>query len=298
MKGYAQGSTYTITYIAPVSGMQASVDSLLQIIDESLSTYKKASLINRFNESDSGVYIDELFSEVFLASQRIYRHTKGFFDPSVAPLVYRWGFGPQKNASLPDSTEVAQLLTYTGLGKFVLQENNFLSKPFPQSMLDFNAIAQGYSVDLIARLLESRGIENYMIELGGEIRTNGLNAKNEKWKIGIDAPIENAAKNKLQTVLELSGEALATSGNYRKFTLHEGRKVVHTLNPHTGFPAINQLLSATVIMSSCMDADAYATAIMAMGLENAKAFLSEYTDIKVLLIFSNEKNELEEFRNF
>jgi thiamine biosynthesis lipoprotein len=294
LQGYAQGTTYNITYNGNTKSLQTQIDSLLHAIDQSMSTYKANSIISKFNNSDSGVVIDQLFLTVYNKSIQIFNETNGIFDPTIAPLAEAWGFGKTQTVNA-DSTIIDSILKYVGLEKIKLRNNNFLFKPNSNIQLDFNAIAQGYSVDLIASLLEKNKIENYMVELGGELRTKGKNAQGDIWKIGIDKPKENNTERELASIIELADNALATSGNYRKFYIKNGKKYAHTLNPKTGFPAENNLLSATVITEKCIDADAYATAFMVMGVEKTIEFIQSKKKISVYLIYTNNKREIKEF---
>lgn len=294
MQGYAQGTTYHITYIGHSVSLQTQIDSLLLAIDLSMSTYKPNSTISRFNQSDSGVIVDPLFAEVYKKSILIYRQTNGLFDPTVAPLVNAWGFGNDTIALISPSV-IDSLLMHVGLDKTELKENLFLHKKLPAIQLDFNAIAQGYSVDLIADYLEKNNITNYMVEIGGEIKTKGKNANGEDWKIGIDKPVENSNKRELSAVIPLSDKAMATSGNYRKFYVKNGKKYSHTINPLTGYPAENSLLSVTVITHTCIDADAYATAFMVMGLEKTLAFLEKEKNMSAYIIYTTSSGETAEF---
>ncbi|NUM51597.1 MAG: FAD:protein FMN transferase [Flavobacteriales bacterium] len=294
MQGYAQGTTYHITYIGHSVSLQTQLDSLLMAIDLSMSTYKPNSTISKFNQSDSGVVVDPLFAEVYKKSIVIYRQTNGLFDPTVAPLVNAWGFG-KDTIAINDSLIIDSMLHWIGLDKTELKENLFLRKETPGIQLDFNAIAQGYSVDLIADYLEKNNITNYMVEIGGEIKTKGKNANGEDWKIGIDKPIENSNKRELSTVISLTDKAMATSGNYRKFYIKNGKKYSHTINPITGHPAENSLLSVTVVTNTCIDADAYATAFMVMGLEKTLAFLEKEKNIRVYIIYTTSGGEIAEF---
>lgn len=294
LQGFAQGTTYHITYIGNTKSLQTQIDSLLHVINQSMSTYKANSLISKFNKSDSGLVVDYLFLHVFNKSKQIYNETDGLFDPTVATLVEAWGFGKNKNTNI-DSTIIDSILQYVGLEKIELRNNNFLFKSTPNINLDFNAIAQGYSVDLIADLLEKNNIQNYMVELGGELKTKGKNIQGSEWKIGIDKPNENNNERELLSIIELSDKALATSGNYRKFYIKDGNKYAHTINPKTGYPAENSLLSATVISEKCIDADAYATAFMVMGVEKTIEFIQSNKTISVYLLYTNNKGEIREF---
>lgn len=285
VRGEAQGTTYNITYSAPEkTNYKNEIDSLFKAVDQSLSTYVPGSIISRINRNDTGVVADKYFIDVFRKAQEISQQTNGAFDVTVAPIVNAWGFGFTKRARI-DSATIDSLLRFVGYQKIKL-EGGAIVKTNPGMMLDFNAIAQGYTVDLLSSFLESKGINNYLVELGGEVRTKGKKNNGEDWKIGIDQPYETYTEGRpLKAIVSLKNKALATSGNYRKFYVENGRKYAHIIDPHTGYPAKHNLLSATVIANDCMTADAFATAFMVMGLEKAKQFLSKDKQLGLEVFF-------------
>lgn len=285
VRGEAQGTTYNITYSAPEkTNYKNEIDSLFKAVDQSLSTYVPGSIISRINRNDTGVVADKYFIDVFRKAQEISQQTNGAFDVTVAPIVNAWGFGFTKRARI-DSATIDSLLRFVGYQKIKL-EGGAIVKTNPGMMLDFNAIAQGYTVDLLSSFLESKGINNYLVELGGEVRTKGKKNNGEDWKIGIDQPNETYTDGRpLKAIVSLKNKALATSGNYRKFYVENGRKYAHIIDPHTGYPAKHNLLSATVIANDCMTADAFATAFMVMGLEKAKQFLSKDKQLGLEVFF-------------
>lgn len=288
--GEAQGTTWHITYLSNNNlNYKEEIDSLLKDIDLSLSTYVPTSIISRINKNDTTVIADKYFTEVFNKSMEVSEKTRGLFDVTVAPIINAWGFGFTKKAKV-DSAMIDSLLDFVGY-KMVRLEGNKLIKAKPQIMLDFNAIAQGYSVDVLASFLESKRIRNYMVELGGEVKAKGKKNNNEYWKIGIDQPNETSTDERpLQAIVRLRDRALATSGNYRRYYVENGRKYSHIIHPHTGYPEKHNLLSATVIARDCMTADAYATAFMVMGLEKSKQFLSENKALNLEVHFIYDEN--------
>ena len=300
VSGYAQGTTYSVVYISHDGiSHQRSIDSLLIEIDNSMSTYNKNSLITKWNKSNDGdkIKFDENFAQVYLISENVYKATGGYFDPTVAPLVNAWGFGFEK-ASKIDSAIIDTILSDVGFSQlssphgsvqFVLKLLN------PDIKLDFNAVAQGYTVDVIGKLLETKGIENYLVEVGGELKAKGVNINDTLWRVGIDKPLPNLKQRELEAIVHLDNQSLATSGNYRKFYEKGGKKYSHTINPKTGYPVEHNLLSATVISDDCAYADAYATAFMVMGLEKSKEFLDKHKELKALLIYSDENGDLQTF---
>lgn len=294
VEGFAQGTTYNITYIT-TDGInhQRAIDSMLIEIDNSLSTYQKKSLISKFNQADSVGEIDQLFTDVYTISKQVYEATNGAFDPTVAPIVNAWGFGFD-NLHSTDSSVIDSLLNFVDYKKISLNKQN-ISKVEKGVMLDFNAVAQGYSVDVLGDLLEKRGIENYLVEVGGELKAKGVNMNDTLWRIGIDRPLPDLKEREIEAIVNLDNKALATSGNYRKFYEKDGTKYSHTINPKTGYPVQHSLLSATVVVDGCGYADAYATAFMVMGLAKSKEFLVKHKEIDALLIYSNENGDLQTF---
>lgn len=293
--GYAQGSTYQIKYMTVKNQNFADeIEIIFRQIDQSMSTYVPTSLISEVNKGGAWVEVDERFLEVLNRSMEIATETGGDFDPTVGPLVAIWGFGFEEVRGDVDSEMIDDVKSKTGFSHIQIDENKVM---VPEGFsLDFNALAQGYTVDVIAEYLESQGIENYMVEVGGEVRTLGLNNKGNIWTIGVDKPQDEIDRgDRFQFILELKDAGLATSGNYRKYWVDEetGTKYSHTIDPHTGTPALNRLLSASIITNNVMDADAYATVCMVQGLEDCKAFLESKADLEGYLVFTNDEDEWE-----
>jgi thiamine biosynthesis lipoprotein len=298
LNGYAQGTTFQIKYLAdPAVDMSGAVDSLLRAVNRSMSTYDSTSIISHINRhSDSLVAVDPLFVEVYRRSVAIAEESHGAFDPTVGPLVELWGFGLSKRATV-DSSKVDSTRAYIGYQQTGLKKDMFfMPKGF---RIDFNAIAQGFTVDLIARYFEDHGIENYFVEVGGETRARGNNINGRVWRIGIDKPTDDIEdeEERLKAIVEVNNRALATSGNYRKYWVDEttGLKYAHTINPATAYPAKNRLLSATIVANSCMDADAYATVCMVLGTSKSIEFITSKPELEAYLIYSNEDGEWEVF---
>ena len=283
--GEAQGTTYAITYLSANNiSYKEGVDSILKAIDLSLSTYHPQSIISRINQNQTGVLADHHFTAVFNKAAEVSALTEGVFDVTVAPLINAYGFGFTKRLQV-DSMMIDSLLRLVGYQNVQL-EGRRLVKSDPRIMLDFNAIAQGYTVDVLSRYLESMGISSYLVELGGEVRTRGKKSNEQDWKIGIDQPREDIVEGRpLKAIIRLRDKALATSGNYRKFYVEDGQRYAHIIDPHTGYPARHHLLSATVVADHCMTADAYATAFMVMGMEKAKQFLSTHKELGLEVYF-------------
>jgi len=288
LEGIAQGGTFRIKYEPiPDTISVKEIYKILNEINSTLSLYDTNSIISRINKNDTAVMLNRYFIEIYREAYKVYQQTDGAFDITVAPLVQYWGFIPKvqkfNNIKTTDS-----LLKLVGVDKIHLQKEKII-KDYADIKLDMNGIAQGFTVDKISMYLESKKIKNYMIEVGGEVKVKGKNQKGELWKIGIDKPIENSNEfnRELQTVLSISDVSLATSGSYRKFIEKDGIKYSHTINPRTGIPTFHNLLSVTVLHSSCTYADAIATAIMVMGLEAGKRFVKE-NKISAYFIYSDE----------
>lgn len=288
-EGNAQGTTYHISYLSDDGiNHKTAIDSLLKEIDISMSTWLPGSIISRINNNDNSVLVDQYFIDVFHKSLEVSEKTDGLFDVTVAPLVNSWGFGFTKKGT-PDSATIDRLLHFVGYRMLKL-EGNKIMKAKPEIKIDFSAIAQGYTVDVLANYLESKGINNYLVELGGELKAKGKK-ENENWKVGIDKPDGKAtSERKLEAVINLNNKALATSGNYRKFYEESGQKFSHIINPRTGYPAKQNILSATVIADDCVTADAYATAFMVMGLKKSIRFLEDNKDLKLEVYFIYDDN--------
>lgn len=295
--GEALGTTYSIIYISKDTlNLQRQIDSVFRVVNRSMSTYIPDSDISRINRGDSTVVVDKMFREVLALSRDVYRTTNGYFDPTVGILVNAWGFGPGRALAM-DSAEVNRLKMFVGLDKIELTGDNQIRKKYPEMQLDFNAIAKGYAIDRLAVMLDQNQIENYLVEVGGEIVTKGINQlKGQAWVVGIDDPQVEQGR-RLKITLNLRDEALASSGNYRKFRIDSltGEKFVHTIDPKTGFTRNSNVLAASVIASNCALADAYATAFMTMELNSSIAFLEGEKELEAYLIYIDPQGEEQEY---
>ncbi len=303
--GFAQGTTYHIVCIPDFSIhfllhrdaylFQDAVDSLLRRIDESHSLYHPESVITRINRNDPRVMVDALFETVFRKAVEVSEITDGAFDITVGPVVNAWGFGPGEREEV-DSAMIDSLLQYVGMEKVRL-EGERVVKSLDGVLLDVNAIAQGYSVDLLAGFFEEKGIDRYLVELGGEVSASGLKRGRKQWKIGVDKPIDNnlVPGRELQAIVLLYNRSLATSGNYRKFYVENGVKYSHTIDPATGYPVRHNLLSATIVADDCMTADAFATACLVMGLEKSIDLMSQRAELEGFFIYSDENGAFETY---
>ncbi len=291
MQGMVFGTFYHIIYQPVTEGDSISfgVTRELDNVDWALSTFKDTSTISKFNYSEKGSVVDSMMKYVYLSAVEVNKNTEGAFDMTVGPLVNAWGFGFKKKDSITNAL-IDTLLLNVGMERLQLQ-GDFLSKEKPGIMIDASAIAKGYGVDVVADYLASQGINNYMVEIGGEIRVRGVNNKGIAWRVGIDKPIDDkAAENReIQDVLSLSDVGLATSGNYRNFYIKEGKKYAHTIDPKTGYPVQHSLLSASIIAPQCMVADAYATACMVMGLNKSMEVINSLPGVEAYFIYVDEE---------
>ena len=297
--GEAQGSTYSIKYIASEEKVTKNqIDSLLTAFDLSLSTYRPDSKISKINSGDSTVVVDDFFTETFQLSNQIYKETKGLFDPTIGVLVNAYGFGPNKKQEDLSQKQIDSLLQFVGFDKIALKSNKTISKKYKETFIDFNAIAQGYSVDVVVNYLKSKGIENAIVEIGGELFALGKNTiDNKNWVVGIDDPLQKPEERTLIAKVNLENLGMATSGNYRKVMIDEvtGNKFVHIINPKTGLAQKNNVLSATVLSKSSAISDGYATAFMLMSLEESKVFLQKHPELHVMLLYADANNKMQQF---
>ena len=287
INGLVFGTVYNITYQYE-GDLKAEIEVELKQFDGSLSPFNDTSVISRVNRNEE-LIVDSFFQICFDRSMEISKETQGAFDITIAPLANACGFG-FKQGTFPDSSMIDSLLEITGYQKVKLAHGKVI-KQDPRIMLSCSAIAKGYSVDVVARYLDSKGIKNYMVDIGGEIVAKGRNPKNNLWRIGINKPIDDSlsVNQEIQLILALTDAGLATSGNYRNFYYKDGKKYAHTIDPRTGYPVQHNILSATVVAEDCMTADALATAFMVMGLKEAEAFANVHPTIDACFIYSDEK---------
>ena len=291
--GLVFGTVYNITYQYD-GDLKSEIETELKRFDLSLSPFNDSSVISRVNRNEELV-TDSFFQTCFNRSMEISRETEGAFDITVAPLANAWGFGFKKG-TFPDSLMIDSLLQFTGYEKVKL-ENGKVIKQDPRTMLSCSAVAKGYSVDVVAHLLDRKGIKNYMVDIGGEVVVKGKNATGDLWRIGINKPYDDslAVKQDIQTILNLTDVGMATSGNYRNYYYKDGKKYAHTIDPRTGYPVQHSILSSTVVAEDCMTADALATSFMVMGLEEAEKFCKANPMIDAYFIYSGENGEFKTY---
>lgn len=286
LSGYAQGTTYHITYYS-LDNLVAreQVDSIFRSIDSSLSLYKPWSLVNRFNQSRRGLQVDNHLRAVVVKGMEAFRETKGVFDITIYPVTDIWGFGLSKVKDVPSSSLISAKMNCVG-SHYLQWERNRLVKLKSCVAIDPNGIAQGYSCDLVAAFLETLGIQNYLVEIGGEMRVKGRRQDGNPMRIAIETPGEDSWDISLNQKIIAPGEgAITSSGNYRKFRESGGKKISHILDARTGRPAVNELVSVTVFARDAITADAYDNALMAMGLQKALAFCESHPAIAAYFIY-------------
>ena len=287
--GMVFGTVYNITYECD-SDLHQAIKAELQKVDNSLSPFNPQSVITAINQNKD-VVPDEMFLTVFNKAMEISRETNGAFDITVAPLVNAWGFG-FKNGIQPNRHQVDSLCRLIGYEKVSLKDGRVV-KQMPDIMLDCSAIAKGFGSDVVAHFLKQKGVKNYMVEIGGEIVTSGVNPQRLPWKIGVTKPTDDtlSVKSEIQSILNVTDLAMATSGNYRNFYYKGGKKYAHTIDPKTGYPVQHSLLSATVLAKDCATADAYATSFMVLGVDGAKKVLERHPELMAYFIYSDANGQ-------
>jgi len=296
-QGQAFGTTFSIqVYSINEIDFEKGIDSVLSKVNNSVSTYIPESDISKINNGNTAIVVDDIFIDNFNISTEVYEITGGFFDPTIGVLRNAYGFGDTNSTQEIDSLALDSMMKFVGFNKVKLTSENKIEKLYPEIYIDFNAVAKGYGIDLIGSYLDSKGVGNYLIELGGEILAKGKNVeKNKSWLVGIENV--NLNDKSFSSIIALEDIAMATSGNYRKFRIDSltGKKYVHTLNPITGSAAKSDITSATVLAPTCALADAYATAFMALGLENSKVILKNIDKIDVYFTYNDQNNEEQVF---
>lgn len=299
--GPAIGTSYNITLFSDeLEDVDPVVDSIVNYFNNSMSTYQSDSRISRFNRGTDPTVIDTVFANVYRRARDISQKTNGYFDPTVGPLVRAYGFGPDGATSAPDQNQIDSLMNLVGTElidmRRIASDSFLISKKWKGVQLDFNAIAKGTLVDHIAAELENRGITNYLVEVGGEVTTSGQNLEKESaWTVGIDDPFQTPDMRGLIMAINLEDKAMAGSGNYRKKRKSDSseRVLVHTVNPLTGMAFQTEVMAVNVVANDCTTADAYATALMAMPLDEGIDYLSKIEDIDGVIMYSDDQGELQ-----
>ncbi|WP_299679281.1 FAD:protein FMN transferase [uncultured Dokdonia sp.] len=296
IKSEAFGTTYAVTYFGEYEKsprIRKGIDSVVQVVNRSMSTYIPESDISKINKGDSTIVVDTMFKEVFALSRKLHKLTNGYFDPTVGSLRNAYGFGDTKPLAIIDSIVLDSMMRYVGFDKLALSPKGTVQKKYPEVYIDFNAVAKGYGIDRIATFLQNENIPDFLIELGGEIRAQGRHQlKDKSWVVGVESIYSSVQDRQATVTLRLEDKSMAGSGNYRKNRIDSitGKQYVHTINPLTGSAEKINMLSANVIAPTCAEADAWATAFMAMGVERSKAILAIQKDIDAYLVFSDGEN--------
>jgi len=291
--GQAQGTSYLISYYHENEKVnQNQIDSILLVIDNSMSLYKTNSLISTINESTQGGELDVHFLQVIKKAFQINKETGGIFDVTVEPLVAAWGFSSEKIKEFPDSNRIAQILPFVGMENIQLN-GSYLKKLRPEVKIDLNGIAQGYTVDVIADFLIANGIKNFLVELGGELRVKGKKPNGEDFYIGIEGPVNSTDKESvIKHVAIIKGKALTTSGSYRNYIQNGTDRLSHIINPKTGYPVHSEILSVTVFAKDAISADGYDNALLSMGIKDAFSFLDQHPDLEAYFVYKNEQGSV------
>ncbi|MGV9003640.1 FAD:protein FMN transferase [Flavobacterium sp.] len=295
IEGEAQGTTYHITYFdATNRNFKPEIIQILKDFDLSVSTYIPNSIISRINSNQKNVVVDQYFIACFKKAKEVWKNTEGAFDPTVYPLVNAWGFGPGKKETI-EKKKIDSILKFVGFDLIQLKGKHIIKKDL-RVQLDFNAFAQGYSVDVVSAFLNSKKITSYIVEIGGEVYAKGKKPDGSNWTVGIEKPIDNKeSANDLKALVKLENLAIATSGNYRRFIIENGVKYSHHIDPKTGYPTKNNLLSASIFAKECISSDANATGLLVLGLEKAKLFLASHPELQAYLIYSDEKGNYQTY---
>ena len=294
--GQALGTYYRIKYLDlghDKENFQEGIDSILNVINSSMSTYIPSSDISKINSGDSTIVVDEHFEKVFQKANLMWYKSQGYFDPTVGAWVNAYGFGPNKKLKKIGLKERDSLMKITGWPRIRLTKERRVIKDDSNIFIDFNALAKGYTVDQINSYFEKKGSKNHLIDIGGELVSRGKNLiTNKMWSVGIEKPSETTLPRKIFDIIELNNEALATSGNYRKYRLDKetNQKYVHSINPLNGRPARSNILSVSVKAEDCMTADAYATSLMVMPLNMGKKLINDTPNVEALWIISKNQN--------
>lgn len=293
--GFTQGTTFSIKFYDGGDGQKFKngIDSIFSAINYTASTYDENSIISKVNRNEN-VELNDDFIKIFNRSIEVSELTDGCFDITVGDLVRRWGFG-FKTQKLPTDFQVDSIRKFVGYKNISIVDGKVVKK-YPEIKLDFNAIAQGYTVDLVAEFFIKNGCNNFIVEVGGEVRASGAKEGNNPWVVGIEKPAPNdSSAQSIQNKIALINKSISTSGNYRKFFIKDGVKYSHTIDPKTGYPVHHSLLSVSIIADDCTTADAYCTAFMVMGIDKAKEFLRLHPNIEAYFIYSDSNNQNQEF---
>ena len=303
ISGKTMGTTYHITvvtgYFEDTAGLEEEIEKRLKAVNRSMSTYMKDSEISRFNalkNTDEKFYISDDFLQVMMIAKKVYEFTGGAWDGTVDPLVTMWGFGRfGVKDSVPSAEEIKTCLATVGFEQIEISEEKYLRKKNASVSLDLASIAKGYGVDQIADLIGKKGFKDFLVEIGGEVLASGLRTDGKPWKIGINTPRKDALLNQVYNVVNLQNKALATSGDYRIFFEAEGKRYSHILDPKTGYPVTNRVVSVSVMADNCTLADGLATGIMVMGHEKGIEAVNRIEGVECLIVVEEENGSFKDY---
>ena len=302
ISGKTMGTTYQVKVVTPVwtdaAGLKEKIEKRLTEINQSMSTYIADSEINRFNAMKSlteKFNVSDDFKNVVQVAEQIYKLSGGAWDGTIKPLVDRWGFGSGKLKKIPSEREIKTLLTGVGFEHLIISNAGYLKKKIPNLSLDFGSIAKGYGVDQLAVLVKESGYENYLVEIGGEVYTSGRNKSGRFWKVGINHPAKDALPSEVYQVVSLKNQALATSGDYRNYIEIEGKFYSHIIDPRTGFPVNNGVVSVSIRADSCMFADGLATALMVIGVDRGLELVNRLDRVEAMIILRRKSGQLVDY---
>jgi len=301
--GHTMGTTYRIKVVAGyfkrTSGLQDKIDERLKVINQSMSTYIQDSEISRLNTSKNTkeqFYFSDDFLQVIRVAQRLYTITQGAWDGTIKPLVDLWGFGNrEREEQVPDVASIEKMLTEVGFDRVYISDRGYVQKRHPAITLDFASIAKGYAVDQVAWLLKTEGLEDFIVEIGGEVFASGVRQDGGQWRVGVNLPVGNASFQEVYKVVQLSNLAMATSGDYRNFFKKDGLTYSHIIDPATGYPVQNGVVSVTIIAGDCTFADGLATAAMVMGLDKGLALIEQLAGVEGLIVVRHADNDLKDY---
>ena len=296
ISGFTMGTSYTVKMVGlklsdeRLKQIKLEIENTLKLINKQMSTFDKTSEISVFNNIDSGIpfKISSDFLNVVELSKRVYSATSGAFDPTVSPLIDAWGFGPKKTVGFPEKVEIEKSLAKVGY-EYIVFDDQILTKKIAGVELNLSAIAKGYGVDKIVSVIGKTSCVNYMVEIGGEVRTVGVNQSGADWRIGIQNPEFSSNFGDVNImVIKLPEKSIATSGDYRNFFEYRGKKYSHVIDPETGYPTETGVASASVIANSCAEADAFATALMVMGVHNGLNVIEAQDAVEAMITVRNK----------
>jgi len=301
VEGKGGSVAYRVKYISANStDLKPAIDSLVKVVDHSISSYNKESIVAKINQGLVATKANDHFKRAFATAQKVWKESGGFYDPTVGILVNAWGFGKeliQPVSKLPTEHEIDSLKKYVGFEKVHISDDDYVKKQNPAIQLDLTSVLRGYTADVISDFLKSKGIENFSVKVDGQTIVEGKDVvNNTPWKVEAEDPYKLNDDYK-EVILHLNNESVSTDENYRRVWIDgNGKRFVHIINPFTGYPMTGEMLSATVIAKTAVESDAYSTMFMIIGLEKSKEFLAKHPELKALLVYSDQNNEVKTYK--